>query len=170
MIHDIGDAIGVQANAKELNAKIRGRLDAMRAEAKTESRAAVLIVVGHTPGLLSNLVVASPSTYLGELLEIAGGRNAMPASAIAYPRISLETVVRANPDVILDLSTMGESDNIEARAARLREPWLSHRELNAVRSNRIFGLPSEPLTTPGPRVVESAEMLREKIRQTAGAR
>jgi iron complex transport system substrate-binding protein len=175
MIRDVGAAIGASANAQELNAKIRSRLDAMRTETASKPRPTVLIVVGHTLGLLTNLVAAGPSTYLSELLEIAGGRNTMPPSAIAYPRISLETIVRLNPDVILDLSTMGESASAEAHEARLRDPWLSRHELNAVRSGRVFELSSDPLATPGPRVVESVELIRAKLirgkaGQTAGAR
>jgi iron complex transport system substrate-binding protein len=170
MIRDIGVAIGASANAHELNAKIQSRLAAMRTETASKPRPTVLIVVGHTPGLLTNLVGAGPSTYLSELLEIAGGRNTMPASAIAYPRISLETIVRLNPDVILDISTMGESASAEAQEARLRDPWLSLHELTAVRSGRVFGLSSDPLATPGPRVVESVELIRAKLRQTAGTR
>jgi iron complex transport system substrate-binding protein len=175
MIRDVGAAIGASANAQELNEKIRSRLEAMRTETASKPRLTVLIVVGHTPGLLTNLVAAGPSTYLSELLEIAGGRNAMPPSAITYPRISLETIVRLNPDVILDLSTMGEPASAEAHEARLRDPWLSRHELNAVRSGRVFGLSSDPLATPGPRVIESVELIRAKLirgkaGQTAGTR
>jgi iron complex transport system substrate-binding protein len=168
MIRDVGAAIGAFTSARELNAKIRSRLDAVRAEMASEPKTTVLIVVGRTPGLLSNLVAAGPSTYLSELLEIAGGRNVLPATAIAYPRISLETVVHWNPDVILDLSGMSESGDSEVLDARLQEPWLARHELSAVRGGRVFGLSWEPLVTPGPRVVESAEMIREKIRQRAG--
>lgn len=170
MIGAVGAAIGVPENARDLNGKIRSRLEQLRAENGAGPKPAILIIVGHTPGLLTNLVAAGQSTYLNELLEIAGGRNAMPVSPIAYPRISLETVVRLNPEVILDLSTMGEPSGADSRVTGVPEPWLSHRELSAVSSGRVFGLPSEPLTTPGPRVIESAEMIRQKIRQTAGVR
>jgi iron complex transport system substrate-binding protein len=168
MIRDVGAAIGASTKARELNAKIRSRLDALRAETAGEPKTTALIIVGRTPGLLTNLVAAGPSTYLSELLEIAGGRNVLPATAIAYPHISLETVVRWNPGVILDVSGMDESGDSEVLDARLREPWLSRHELSAVRGGRVFGLSAEPLVTPGPRVVESAEMIREKIRQKAG--
>ena len=162
MIREIGAATGLDDRAEKLNAGIRVRLEALRAEAaQSGARPSVLIVLGRTPGQLTGLVAVGRGTYLGELLEIAGGRNAMEESAIAYPRISLETVVRANPDVIIDLSMMGRPDGTD----RMTEPWLGRRELNAVRNGKIFGLTAEPLTTPGPRVVDAVELLRETIRK-----
>jgi iron complex transport system substrate-binding protein len=161
MIGDIGRAVGLPERAEKLNGEIRARLSAVRAETAGKTRPSVMIVVGRTPGLLTNLVAVGPGAYLGELLEIAGGANVLTESTIAYPHISLETVVRLNPDVILDLSLMGDSN---AQEERLRQPWLSHRELSAVRSAKIFGLTSEVLVTPGPRVVDAVELIRTKIR------
>ena len=124
----------------------------------------MLLVVGRTPGLLTNLISVGPSTYLNELLEIAGGVNAVSATPIPYPHISLETVVRTDPDVILDLSMMGEAAEPRVQEERLRQPWLTHRELSAVRNGHVFGLSSETLVTPGPRVPEAVEEIRAKIR------
>ena len=90
----------------------------------------------------------------------------MTETAIAYPHVSLETVVRLNPDVILDLSNMGKTGRCKrTERASLREPWLTHPELNAVRNDMIFALTSESLITPGPRVVDAVELIRAKIRQ-----
>jgi iron complex transport system substrate-binding protein len=165
MIHDIGGAIGLSGAADSLNRDIRSRLDALRLEAGGGPRPKVLIVVGRTPGLLTNLTAAGPAPYIGELLEIAGGSNVLTGTAIAYPRISLETVVRLNPDVILDMSNMGDaSAEANLREARLREPWLAHRELAAARNGMVFGLTDESLATPGPRVVDAVELIRKTLR------
>jgi iron complex transport system substrate-binding protein len=162
MIRQIGTAAGVADRAEKLNRDIQSKLDGFRAEvssreAKGKPRPTVLIIVGRTPGLLTNLIGVSVGSYLGELLEIAGGRNVLANPAPAYPHISMETVVRLNPDFILDASFMGE------HAEHLREPWMAHPELAAVQKGQVFGLPSEPILTPGPRVIESVEILRSKI-------
>jgi iron complex transport system substrate-binding protein len=162
MIRDIGAAAGAPDKADSLNKGIRARIDAIRA-ASMDHKPTVLLIIGRTPGLLTNLVAAAPSTYLSELLQIAGGSNALNAGAISYPHISLETVVRLDPDIILDMSMMGESTEPLVREERLRQPWFSHRELKAVRSGNVFGLASEILVTPGPRVVEAVEEIKAKI-------
>jgi len=166
MIDEIGRATGLTRRAEELDARIRSHLESVRAETDGHSPPTVLIVVGRTPGLLTNLVAAGPSAYLGELLNIAGGSNVLTESAIAYPRISLETVVRLNPGIILDLSMMGRAgSDSDTQSAQLRQPWLAHRELDAVRSGMVFGLTSETLVTPGPRVVDAVDLIRAKIHQ-----
>ena len=133
------------------------------------TRPKVLIIVGRTPGLLTNLTAVGPGPYIGELLEIAGGSNVLTGTSIAYPHISLETVVRLNPDVILDASMMGDAGpDASLREAHLRQVWLSHRELAAVRTGMVFGLTSELLVTPGPRVYEAAKLIRSKIRPKDG--
>jgi len=162
MIRAIGSAVGLSEKAEKLDSEIQSRLDTIRAATAGRPRATVMIVVGRNPGLLTNLVAVAPGAYLGELLEIAGGTNVLTGTAIAYPHISLETVVRLNPDVILDLSLMGDAG---VQEERLRQPWLSHRELTAVRNGMIFGLTSESLVTPGPRVVDAVELIRAKIHQ-----
>lgn len=164
MIQDIGAAAGVPDKAASLNKQIRSRLQSIRSESARRPKPTVLLIVGRTPGLLTNLTAVGPSTYLGELLQIAGGGNAVSATLIPYPHISLETVVRLNPDVILDLSMMGEAAEPRVQEERLRRPWLAHHELAAVRSGNVFGMPSETLVTPGPRVVEAVEEIRAKIR------
>jgi iron complex transport system substrate-binding protein len=170
MIRDIGLAVGLPEQAEKLNTDIKSRLDTLRGEMSGRSRPRVLIIVGRTPGLLTNLIGVGPGPYLGELLDIAGATNVLTGTAIGYPHISLETVVRLDPDVILDASIMGDvpgdtAADPAAGESRLREPWLAHRELSAVRNSRIFGLPSEELVTPGPRVAEAVEIIRAKIRQ-----
>jgi iron complex transport system substrate-binding protein len=160
MINKVGEAAGAADRAEKLDAQIRAKLEAIRAGTRDAAKPTVLILVGKTPGTLTNLVAVGPSAYLGELLEIAGGRNVLTDSAIAYPRISLETVVRADPAVIIDLSMMSETAPRDARFVR---EWLSHRELQAARNRRVFAIPPEPLTTPGPRVVESVELLRSTL-------
>lgn len=160
MIQEIGRAAGVPERAEKLDAEIRGHLESVRKNTQTTRRPSVLMVVGRTPGMLSNLVAVGPATYLGELLEIAGATNVLKESAIAYPHISLETVVRLNPDVILDSSMMGREDR---DGELLLQPWLARHELSAARNGAVYALTSDVLVTPGPRVVNAVDLLRAKI-------
>ncbi|HXE12011.1 MAG TPA: helical backbone metal receptor [Bryobacteraceae bacterium] len=168
MISDIGRATGVPDRAGKLNLSIKARLDTVREETAGRKRPSVLMLVGRNPGVLTGMIAIAPGSYLGELIEIAGGRNVLTGTAIAYPHISMETVLRLDPDVILDASYMGDaSGDTQKQAEMLRGPWLSHHEIRAVRNGMIFGLPSEALVTPGPRVIDAVETIRNAIRKTA---
>jgi iron complex transport system substrate-binding protein len=169
-IREIGRAAGVTAQAERLVQNIRSRLDAIQNEAQGARKPSVLLLVGKDPGRLTNMIGAGPKAYLGELLEIAGGRNILADSAlIPYPRISLETVVRLDPDLILDASGMGDlKEDARIMEERMREPWLGHRELSAVRNGRVVAITSEALVVPGPRVIEAVELMRKPIREASG--
>jgi iron complex transport system substrate-binding protein len=170
LIREIGRAAGVTAQADRLVQSIRSRLEAIQSQAQGFRKPSVLLLVGKDPGMLTNMIGAGPKAYLGELLEIAGGRNILTdAAKISYPRISLETVVRFDPDLILDASGMGElKEDVRTMQNRMREPWLRHRELSAVRNGRVVAITSEALVVPGPRVVDAVELMRKPIREASG--
>jgi iron complex transport system substrate-binding protein len=164
MISDIANATGVRTRGEALNTRIRKRLDQLRAEGNGQPKPSVIVLVGRNPGLLTDLIAVGPGTYLGELIAIAGGRNVLSDAPLPYPKISFETVVRLNPDVVIDGTQMGDAASDPPRwEERLREPWLSHRELNAVQSGRVFGITSETLVTPGPRVVDAVKLIHERL-------
>jgi iron complex transport system substrate-binding protein len=169
-IREIGRAAGATVQAERLVQNIRSRLDAIQGEAQGARKPSVLLLVGKDPGRLTNMIGAGPTAYLGELLEIAGGRNILADSnLIAYPRISLETVVRLDPDLILDASGMGDlKQDALMMQERTREPWLQHKELSAVRNGRVVAITSEALVVPGPRVVDAVELMRKPIRESGG--
>jgi iron complex transport system substrate-binding protein len=124
-----------------------------------------LLIVSKDREQLTSLIAAGPRTYLGELLEAAGGRNVLTSvSTQAYPRISLETVIHLNPDFIIDASGMGDEPNdTPEQRKRTIAPWLARGELTAVRHRRISAVLSEALVVPGPRVLEALELLRNVI-------
>jgi ABC-type Fe3+-hydroxamate transport system substrate-binding protein len=87
-------------------------------------------------------------------------------SKLQYPHISMETVLRADPDIILDAGAMGTTQNDGTKGEEeLKQPWMAQQALKAVRNRKVFGLTSETLVVPGPRVVEAVEILRKRIRE-----
>ena len=125
----LGQATGHERQAAELAARTRAALDAVRMRAVGLRRPTVLIVVDHTPGALREMYAALPGSFLAELVEIAGGKVVTAASGAGYGKISPETVLTENPDVILDLHS-ATSDKTEA-------VWSELPELNAVRRGGV---------------------------------
>jgi ABC-type Fe3+-hydroxamate transport system substrate-binding protein len=123
----------------------------------------VVLVIGRTPGTLSNLVVVGRDAFLNELIETAGGKNLIVTeSASPYPQIALETVLRLNPGVIIDMGDMGTSveerrNKVEANLAL----WHQVSDLQAVRDGRVYSISSTAFVVPGPRLIEAAEILFE---------
>jgi iron complex transport system substrate-binding protein len=169
-IRQIGAGAGVPARADSLVADIERRLDGVRRAAGAAPRPRVLFIIGRNPGRLADLVAVGPGSYINDLIEIAGGTNVLAINGQPeYPRISMETVLRLDPDVIVDTVDMGETE----AERRLRQPinerlWMAYRTLTAVRTRRILAVTTDALVVPGPRVVDAAEWVASLLRERSG--
>lgn len=159
-IRKVGDATGVSPRAAQLIATIRDGLESVRARAARFEPATMMLVVGRTPGRLDGLILAGETSYLNEVIEIAGGKNVFHDAHASYPQVSLEEVLARNPRVIVDMGDMG--DNMAVTDQQRRETialWQRLPSLAAVREHRVFPIAIGGFLVPGPRVVDAARTL-----------
>jgi iron complex transport system substrate-binding protein len=164
-IQIIAKAAGVPERAGPLVSRIQSGLDAIQAKAKALPFPRVLVIADRRQGILTDLTAIGPANYVNQILEIAGGTNVLAKPGLPqYPHISLETVLRENPDVILDLSGTQETEEqrLAARDATLAL-WRQNAELTAVRNAHVYVGTSNALLVPGPRTVEAAQRLFDYI-------
>ncbi len=168
-IEAIGEAGGVAARARELTGRIRARLDEIRTRTRRRPRRSLLFVVGRTPGRLEGLIAVGRGSYLNAIIDIAGGRNVLADSPVDYPKISLETVLARNPDVIVDMGEMAETKGVtEERKQQVVALWRQRSSLQAVAAGRVYAVASDIFVVPGPRVVEAAEAFARMLHPEAG--
>lgn len=160
-IRTIADATGAGPRGEVLIADLQARLADIHRRASARPRPSVLFIIGRRPGTLGDLVAVGPHSYIDALIDIAGGRNALSGSRLPeYPRISMETVLRLNPDVIVDTVDMGETAaERDARRAVNERLWAGYGELRAVKTHAVFADTTDALVVPGPRIAEAAEWL-----------
>ena len=92
------------------------------------------------------------------MLELAGGENIVGQTAAAYPKVSLEEVLRRDPEFLL--FPVGTTEGIpEAEQQRWRK-WTT---LAAVAHNRLRQVKAELVNRPGPRVVDGIEALAKAL-------
>ena len=123
---EVGNALGAKQKAEGLVQSIDRAISSARKrgnERKTPPR--VLAIIDRAPKQLTGLIAAGPGSYLNELMEIVGVINVMADAPVRYPKISEEHVLRARPDIILDLSR-AEGDRalyneVGARAVHITE-------------------------------------------------
>jgi iron complex transport system substrate-binding protein len=160
-IRQIAAAAGVAARGDLLVADIERRLQTLREAGGRAPHPRVLFIIGRNPGTLTDLVAVGPGSYINDLIEIAGGKNVLAIGGQPeYPRISMETVLRLDPDVIVDTVDMGETE----AERRLRQPinerlWSAYGTLTAVKTRRLHAATTDALVVPGPRVVDAAEWM-----------
>lgn len=132
-IEAIGQAVGKAREGEALARATRASIARVRARAQTLPHPTVLCVVDRTPGTLRDLYAATRGNFLAELIEAAGGRVVAAPAPKGYGKISKETVLELNPDIILDMAHgfKGKSD------AELRAAWSDLPELKAVSRGRV---------------------------------
>lgn len=157
----VGRVLGRPDRAEALVTSVQGEIAAVRAAAAGKPRRRVLFVVGHDP-----LVVAGEGLFLDELIEAVGGRNVGALDRGMWPRLSLETVVAAAPEVIID-GAMGTEASPE-REKSLRRWWETYRSVPAVRDGHVRAQRSNALLRPGPRLGEAARELFELVHGDGG--
>lgn len=151
-IRTLGAELGKTAEAERVIDEIDGALDAAAAS-RPAKRPRVLAIIDREAGGLGNLVAAGPGSWLDELLALAGGENVLAASGVRYPKISMEEILRGQPDVILDLSSAARHEITAWQAA----------DVPAVKAGRVRAHTEPYLTAPSPRVKEALETLRAAI-------
>ena len=132
-IAELGRATGHERRAAELARQTRAALDAVRQRAAGLPHPTVLIIVDRTPGTLRDMYAALPGSFLAELAEIAGGKVVPAASGTGYGKISTETVLATNPDIVLDIMASPQNGTDPDPAAA----WREIPELNAVRHGAV---------------------------------
>jgi iron complex transport system substrate-binding protein len=160
-IRAIGTAAGIGDRAEALVVDLQRHLDRVRGAVAGRTRKKVLVIVGRRAGTLTDLVAVGRGSYLSDLVEIAGGVNVLAGSGLPeYPRISMETVIRLAPDVVVDAGDMGDTpaDRARRETATLAS-WNAQTAVAAVRQHGIHPVVSDAFVVPGPRVVEVADTL-----------
>ena len=148
----VGARIGKTAEADHAIEGIDAALDRAAAH-RPGRRPRVLAVIDREAGGLGNLVTAGPGSWLDELLAVVGADNVLRGAGVRYPKISAEEVLRAKPDVILDLSYA---------ARQSVAPWQTL-AVPAVTEHRVRALADAFLIAPSPRVAEALATLATAI-------
>ena len=148
----IGTAVGCNAAAKSLVSGIQERLHNVSKELSVKEKVKVLYVVQRHP-----LRVAGPDTFINELIEYAGGQNAIGKTIHKYPPIGAETVYASGAEVIIE-PTMGQKDPGQQQQSAIRY-WQKFAALPAVKNNRIYVIDGDVIARLGPRICLAAETI-----------
>ena len=120
-IRTIGRATRVAERAERSSPNCRDGSTRVRAAAVKRPPRKVLVIVGRSPGALTDLVAVGRGSYLNDLVTGRRRRERAGRSGAAeYPRISMETVIRLGPDVIVDAGDMGDTDEEHGAGSRRR--------------------------------------------------
>jgi iron complex transport system substrate-binding protein len=158
-IRQIGEHTGRPRTAAALCAGIEQELMAIAARYAGVPSGRVLILLEPLSDPPAPPFVAGPGSFHHDLLRRAGHRNAADAGVRVYGPLGLEAIVRADPDVIIELDATGRTVG-SGLHDRLR-CWSQVGSLRAVQNRRVHVLAGRQHHIPGPRVAQTfAELCR----------
>lgn len=158
-ILDLGDVLGEQAPAQGLAASLRRRVEAVRKSVDGLARPRVLFVVQYQP-----LITAGAHTFISDVIRLAGGRSVTRDLGQEWPRMSLESALARDPDVILLPQSTSFAPDL-AQLARL-PGW---KDFRAVKEHRVYLVP-DTIVRPSPRLVDALEVVATILHPARQAR
>ena len=150
-IRNLGRLTGRAPAADSLAGRLRGELEAVRASVAGLARPSVFFVVWNDPPM-----TAGPGTFIAQLIGVAGGRIVFPDATQLWPTVSMEEVVRRQPEVVI--LPVGESGS-----PRMDVGGPGWRELKAIQGRGPVLLPADLVNRPGPGIGEAARRLRDAL-------
>jgi iron complex transport system substrate-binding protein len=137
--------------------RLEARLDALHTRLADLPLVHVLFVVWEDP-----LITIGQNTFIADALRWAGAESVIVSSQ-NWPQVSLEEVVRLEPDYIVLASNHRETNASRISDLRGRPTW---NQLRAVEMGHVVVL-SEEVARPSPSLVDSIEELAHELHPEA---
>jgi iron complex transport system substrate-binding protein len=145
----LGRITGHMNESIDLVEQLKNNITRIYMLTENTTRPTLLYVVWINP-----FYVAGGKSWFNDLIQLSGGKNAMENITVEWPSISLEEILKANPDVILLSEHAGGFVNAE-QALKWLQSQPGGENLSAVKNNRIYMLHGELndiASRPGPRI------------------
>jgi iron complex transport system substrate-binding protein len=150
-IERLGRLVGRPEAAAQRLAEIRRAWAEAEREARARPRPRAVLVLQREP-----LYLVGRGSFLDAMLGAAGAANAAAVFDDPYPRVALEWLIDASPEVILDAS-----DDPQPAAAY----WARWPSLPAVAAGRVVPVPADQVTLPGPYLDRGLGILVAALRE-----
>jgi iron complex transport system substrate-binding protein len=155
----LAEVMGRSQRGAQLVNNLNQRLDALHTRLGDKPMVHVLFVVWLEP-----LQSIGPSTFIADALRWAGAESVV-TSPQSWPRISMEEVVRLQPEyIVFSQDDLGPGAN-EIADLRSRPVW---RDLDAVELGHVVNI-SEGIERPSPDLVDVIEQLARDLHPEAFA-
>ena len=144
-ITDVGRWIGEDEAADELKRRVITSLRVADRRGTDVEGPSVLWVVSSEP-----TVVAGPRTFIGDIIDLVGGRNVAGSARTSWPQLGREALLSLDPDVLVWSEGAGMFGQEQLRQ---RMPWS---RLSSVKSDRVITVEGARFYVPGPRIASAA--------------
>lgn len=161
-IEAVGAACGQKKRAEAMVKKLKTDIGAITNKTRGLKRPKVVLSVSRelSDPHITMFYSAGRRTFYNDLIEMAGGENAVTTTRSMYQRVSQEGLIQLDPDVIIDI--VGERTFYHATGPidvnkifnkkYLTKQWLECRDVKAAKNGRVYVLDGTVYLRPGPRM------------------
>jgi len=153
----LADVLGVPGAGDALVAELRMRLESLQQRLAKVQPSRVLFVVWDEP-----LISVGKNTFIADALRYAGAASIVDSTQ-NWPQISLEEVIRQQPDFLIFTQNHSSGGTVDVDALASRPGW---RGLDAVHNHR-YAVISEAVNRPAPRIISAIEELARQLHPEA---
>jgi len=157
----IGTVLDVKTRSLELIKKLKSQINGFIKKNKSANPPKVLVITGRRTDTLTGIFTVGEKSFLSEAIEIAGGINIFKGESINYATVSIESVIKKSPDIIIEISMNNEFSK-ETKIAMLKQ-WSMHPTINAVKNNRIYFCTENYILIPGPGIIKTIALFGKII-------
>jgi iron complex transport system substrate-binding protein len=152
-VQHLGSALDEEKAGALLAGDLRGRLADLDRRLNGVAPRRVLFVVWTDP-----LISIGRDTFIADALRRAGGRSVVETKA-EWPHVSLEEMVRLQPEVLIFASAHAGDTRRDIDALHTRRGWES---LAAMQQGNVVVI-SDAINRPAPRMVDAIERLARAL-------
>lgn len=152
-LHTLGNIFEKISVANEVTQRMRQRMAELKLKVETVPAKRALYVLNSQP-----LISVGPGSFIHQMIGLAGGINVAAGAGVAYPRLSMERVLKEDPEVLIF-----PSGEVETVPRSEQQQWRRWESLSAVKHQRFHEVSSSLLNRPGPRIIEGLEQLARAI-------
>jgi iron complex transport system substrate-binding protein len=157
-VKHLGSVLGAETSAATLTEDLRGRLADLDHRLAGVAQRRVLFVVWTEP-----LISVGRDTFIADALRRAGGRSVVETKA-EWPHVSMEEIVRLQPEYILFTANHSEADkDHELNRLRAQPAW---KALKAIQMGDILKVDDE-ITKPSPGLIGAIEQIAHALHREA---
>lgn len=150
-LQQVGQLSGHNAHGEKAASQFMARLEYLRTTYAEQKPVSVYYQIWNEP-----LLTLNGEHLISDVVRLCGGRNSFADASPMVLRINVESVVRADPQVII------ASGMDQARPEWLDEwrPWVS---MQAVRENQLYFIPPDILQRHTPRIMDGASQMCDHL-------
>ena len=154
LLRDMGHLTGLHQKAELARVVYRQTLNQLQANYSHKKKVAVFYQVWQEP-----LQTLNGDHVMNAAIELCGGENVFAALPEIAPRVSVESVIAANPEVIF---SSGSNKQDRGELAH----WQRWPMIAAVKNKQVSYLQTDSLVRHAPRILEGAQQLCELLEKS----